>query len=97
MPTLRDGPLGIDPRVDIVFHAVFADPAREAVRIDFLSAVCGLRLREARVTSPFSLADFEDDKRVVIDVLATDDQGRTWQIEMQRRSMPGLPQRMLYS
>jgi len=89
-------PLLIDPRVDIVFQAVFADPSHEAIRVDFLSAVLGLDLREARVLSPFDLARDEADKAVVIDVLARDEQGRTYQIEMQRRSDAGLPQRMLY-
>jgi predicted transposase/invertase (TIGR01784 family) len=88
-------PLLIDPRVGIVFQAVFADPSHEAIRVDFLSAVLGLDLREARVLSPFGLAGDEADKAVVIDVLARDDQGRTYQIEMQRRSDAGLPQRML--
>jgi predicted transposase/invertase (TIGR01784 family) len=95
MPIPIGGPLGIDPRVDIVFHAVFADPAHEAVRIDFLSAVFGLRLLEAQVVSPYSLRDFSEAKGMVVDVRARDDQGRLYLIEMQRRMMPDLPQRML--
>ncbi|MFO0006075.1 MAG: Rpn family recombination-promoting nuclease/putative transposase, partial [bacterium] len=95
MPIPIGGPLGIDPRVDIVFHAVFADPAHEAVRIDFLSAVFGLRLLEAQVVSPYSHRDFSEAKGMVVDVRARDDQGRLYLIEMQRRMMPDLPQRML--
>jgi predicted transposase/invertase (TIGR01784 family) len=90
-------PIGIDPRVDIVFQHLFADPAREALRIDFLSAVLGLQLTEATVESPLNLATFADARTVVVDVRAKDDQGRALHIEMQRRADAGLPQRMLYS
>jgi len=92
-----DGPLGIDPRVDIVFQAVFGAPAQEAARLDFLSAVFGLKLCEARVVNPFDIAKFEDDKLIVVDVLAKDETGRTYQIEMQRRTGRDLPQRMVYN
>ena len=91
-----DLPLHIDPKVDIVFQAIFADPAHEAIRIDFLSAVFGLDLREAIVQNPFNLAQFEDHKTVIVDVLAKDAEGRTYQVEMQRRSHAGLRQRMIY-
>jgi len=97
MHPIPDGPLGIDPRVDIVFHAIFADPANEAARIDLLSAVLDLELTEARVESPFQIGNFQDDHGVVVDVLAKDAAGCTYHIEMQRRSEPGLQQRMLYA
>ncbi|MBL8614374.1 MAG: Rpn family recombination-promoting nuclease/putative transposase [Deltaproteobacteria bacterium] len=97
MLPIPDGPLGIDPRVDIVFHAIFADPANEAARIDLLSSVLDLELTEARVESPFQIGSYEDDHGVVVDVLAKDAQGRTYHIEMQRRAEPGLAQRMLYA
>jgi hypothetical protein len=54
MHPIPDGPLGIDPRVDIVFHAIFADPANEAARIDLLSAVLDLE-RQLR-SQPLSTA-----------------------------------------
>ena len=92
-------PLGIDPCVDIVFHKLFGDPNHEAVLIHFLNAVLGWAVPIARATvqNPFAPDLYQGQRGLVLDIRAEDEQGRTYQIEMQRRNDLALSQRMLWS
>ena len=92
-------PLGIDPRVDLVFAWLFGQPDHEAFRLDFLNAVLaggGPRITRAIVTNPVHPGDFEGHRELRVDVEVTDESGHTYQIEMQRQVRQGLQQRMLY-
>lgn len=92
-------PLGIDPRVDLVFAWLFGDPAHEAFRIDFLNAVLAgdrPRITKATTLNPVHPSSFERERELRVDVEVTDEAGHTYQIEMQRQVRRGLAQRMLY-
>jgi len=92
-------PLGIDPRVELVFAWLFGDPAHEPFRLDFLNAVLAgdaPRILRATVTNPVHPGQQQGDRELRVDVEVTDESGRTYQIEMQRQVRPGLEKRMLY-
>jgi predicted transposase/invertase (TIGR01784 family) len=92
-------PLGIDPCVDIVIHKLFGDPAHEAVLLNFLNAVLAwpVPVVRARVRNPFTPDLYKGQRGLILDIRAEDEQGRIYQIEMQRRNDTALPQRMLWS
>jgi predicted transposase/invertase (TIGR01784 family) len=93
-----DTPVGIDPRVDVVFKKLFGDPEHERVRLRFLNDVLApaVPITRAEVRNPFNLAEFEGDRSIVLDIEATDETGRVFQVEMQRRVDRNLSRRMLY-
>lgn len=51
----NDEPVGIDPRVDVVFHKLFGDPGHPAVLLDFLNTVLmpSSPFEAAEVLNPF--------------------------------------------
>ena len=89
-------PVGIDPTVDVVFHKLFADPANEPVLRSFLTAVLALPIVRVKVRNPFQPHIWKGQHGLIIDVRATDNNGRIYQIEMQRKVDLALPQRILY-
>ncbi len=92
-------PLGIDPRVDLVFAWLFGDPDHEAFLLDFLNAVLagdGPTITRATVKNPIHPGSFEGDREMRVDIEVVDEVGCTYQIEMQRQARRGLEQRMLY-
>lgn len=98
MPLHLSEPVGIDPRVDVVFQKLFGDPQHERVLLQFLNDVLAppVPITRAEVRNPFHPGMFADHKSVIVDVEARDETGRTFQVEMQRLSDRGLEQRMLY-
>jgi predicted transposase/invertase (TIGR01784 family) len=93
-----DEPLGIDPCVDIVFLWLFGAEEHEIIRLDFLNAILApdKRIVRARVVNPVHPGSFEGQAGIRLDIQVTDENGRTFQIEMQRQRHRGLDQHMLY-
>ena len=93
-----DEPVEIDPRVDVVFHKLFGDPAHPQILLAFLNAVLAppVPFVEVEILNPFSPGLYQGDRRVVFDVRARTADGRIVQVEMQRRRHVRLPARMLF-
>jgi predicted transposase/invertase (TIGR01784 family) len=90
--------LGIDPKVDFAFKKLLGSRDHPEITIHFLNAVLGGDpvIATVEILNPFNEKDFEDDKLSILDVKATDDQGRLLDIEMQT-SLPGeLRKRLVY-
>ena len=90
--------LGIDPKVDFAFKKLFGSRDHPDITIHFLNSVLGgdPLIKSVEILNPFNEKDFEDDKLSILDVKATDDQGRLLDIEMQT-SLPGeLANRLIY-
>jgi predicted transposase/invertase (TIGR01784 family) len=67
--------------------------------IHLLNAVLGpygLRVRSVRILNPLSEVQDLDDKKLILDVKAVDEQGRLYNIEMQMVPAPSFPGRFLY-
>ena len=54
-------------------------------------------MKSATIEKPYNDKQFLDDKLSIVDVKATDDQGRTYQLEIQIVRYSHLPSRMLYT
>ncbi len=84
------------PTNDYVFKRLFS--YRPALLIDLINAICGDRLRvtSLNVTNPHILPEEINGKEIVLDILAVDQYGRAFNIEMQVRNHRDWPARMLY-
>ena len=91
-------PLGIDPKVDFAFKLVFGSPDHTPVTVHFLNAVLNLPrpIRQVEILNPIQGKDFSEDKLVVLDVLAVDQDGRRYNVEMQTTLPMDLPKRLTY-
>ena len=91
-------PTGISPRVDCVFRALLADPDHTDRLIAFLNAVLQrpAPLVEVELRNPVQPSEFIEDGHIVVDVLARDASGETFQVEMQSWNQAALKERMLY-
>jgi predicted transposase/invertase (TIGR01784 family) len=90
--------IGIDPTVDFACKRVLGSPEHPAITLHFLNAVLRLLrpIREVRILNPTIEKAFEDDKWSLLDILATDESGRLYDIEVQTTRPLGLRQRLAY-
>ena len=90
--------IGIDPKVDFAFKKLLGSREHPEITIHFLNAVFNGDpvIESVEILNPYNEKDFEDDKLSILDVKATDDDGRLLDIEMQT-SLPGeLRKRLIY-
>jgi len=88
-----------DPKNDYAFKAVFGSPHHTRVLIHLLNAILapyGLRVQSVRILNPLSEMEQLDDKKLILDVKASDELGRLYNIEMQMVPAPSFPGRFLY-
>jgi len=76
---------GIDPKVDYAFKNLFGSPANTFILIDLLNAVLQLDrpITDVVIQNPFGSKATDADKLYVVDVLASDDRGWQFLVEMQ--------------
>jgi predicted transposase/invertase (TIGR01784 family) len=90
----------IDPKIDCVFKALLGAEANERLLVHFLNAMLGTELPapvvQVTILNPYNEREFLDDKLSVVDVKASDEHGRLYQIEIQLLVLPELPARILY-
>lgn len=91
--------LGIKPTVDIVFKAVFGNPERTGITLDFVNAILeqtGRRQAASLViVNPTLPGRFHAEKDIIVDIHARDNEEREFQIEIQVRPYAAMPRRML--
>ena len=91
-------PIGICPTVDFVFKLLFGNPRHSRIAIHFLNAILQHLLTVSKITflNPIQERETEVDKLSILDILATDEHGRTFNIEMQTSVPAGMGQRLAY-
>ncbi len=90
--------IGIRATVDFVFKVLFGDRKNADLLIDLLNAVLQPkdRIVEAVILNPFNLKKFARGKVSVVDVKASDDNGKWYIIEVQTTLPVGLRNRQVY-
>ncbi|MEE4355731.1 MAG: Rpn family recombination-promoting nuclease/putative transposase [Desulfococcaceae bacterium] len=90
---------GIDPKVDCVFKRILGNEENKNLLIHFLNAVLEpeLRIRDVSIMDPYNEREFIGDKGSIVDVKASDEKGRKYQIEIQLSIHATLTSRMLYT
>jgi len=87
----------LSPKVDIIFKKVFGSTNNEDILTAFLKAILGLPEEEylsLTLVSPNISPVSSDGKTVVMDIKAATSSGHAINVEMQRRSIPGMRERM---
>jgi conserved hypothetical protein (putative transposase or invertase) len=87
----------LSPKVDIIFKKVFGSTNNEDILKAFLKAVLGLPEEEylsLTLVNPSISPMSSDGKTVVMDIKAATSSGHAINVEMQRRSVPGMRERM---
>jgi predicted transposase/invertase (TIGR01784 family) len=91
--------LHIDPKVDIVFKSIFADPDHPEITLDLVNSLllaCGRQtVRNITILNPLERRSYSPEKDIILDLLAEDQSGRQIQVEIQRRVMANLGRRAL--
>jgi len=91
----------IDPTVDCVFKAILGKEENKNLLIHFLNAILrrtgARRIVEVVIANPYNEREFLESKLSIVDVKATDREGRQYQIEVQRAIHAGLEARMLFT
>ncbi len=88
----------LTPKLDFIFKKLLAGDT--GILTDLLNAVLGLpknrRIRSVRVKNPVILPEEITQKYIILDILATDGTGRSYEIEMQVCRHGSYPKRALY-
>jgi predicted transposase/invertase (TIGR01784 family) len=91
--------VNVDPKNDYAFKAVFGSSNHTRVLIHLLNAILGphgLRVQSVSILNPLGEIRELDDKKLILDVKASDELGRLYNIEMQMVPAPSFPGRFLY-
>ena len=90
--------IGVSMTVDFAFKLVFGSPAHTRITVHFLNAILDLPspITSVTIQNPFLGKDDEDDRLLVLDILAVDQNGRTFNIEMQTTLPARMSQRLAY-
>ena len=90
----------IDPKVDCVFKALLGSVENKALLIHFINAILNranrARITDVEITNPYNEKEFISDKCAIVDVKATDDTGKLFQIEIQLAIYSELIPRIVY-
>ncbi len=90
--------IGISPTVDFAFKLVFGNPEHTRITIHFLNSILNLSSPITAVTiqNPYLEKGDETDKLSILDILAVDQSGRMFNIEMQTTLPAGMSRRLNY-
>ena len=90
--------IGIDPLVDFAAKRVLGSPEHSTITLHFLNSVLGFTdpIVDVTILNPINLKDFDVDKLSILDIKATDNRGRRYNIEVQTTRPLGLPKRLTY-
>ncbi len=88
----------IDPTIDYACKMLLGDPAHSRLTIHFLNAVLipESPIVDVSYLNPIVPQEFEADKLSILDILAIDELGRRFNIEVQRTKPGWLPERLTY-
>jgi predicted transposase/invertase (TIGR01784 family) len=90
----------LDPKIDVVFRALFGREENVDILRAMLNAVLGLQgvyaIQEISYLQPTHSLDYIDEKESVVDLVVRDGRGREVVVEMQCRNHAAFPERILY-
>jgi len=88
----------IDPKIDYVFKWMFGKETHTTLLLSLVNAVLqpppGQQIISLTILNPFNDKESLDDKLSILDILARDEHGRQYNIEMQMRTL--LPRLVYY-
>ena len=88
----------LNPRVDFAFKKLFGSEENKEILISFINAVVSKenQVTDVSLLNPYNNKEHSRDKLSILDIKATDEQGRQYNIEMQLTDQVYYNQRALY-
>ena len=88
----------LNPRVDFAFKKLFGNEENKDLLIDFINAIVSKedQIVDLMLLNPYNHKDYPADKLSILDIKATDEHGRQYNIEMQLTDQVYYNQRVLY-
>ena len=88
----------INPKVDIVFKKIFGSEENKDILLSFINSVLPQdeQIVELTLQNPYNLSDYAQGKLSILDIKATDEEGKLYDIEMQVGEQGYYGQRALY-
>jgi predicted transposase/invertase (TIGR01784 family) len=88
----------MNPKVDIVFKKIFGSEENKDILKSFINSVLSKdeQISELVLKNPYSISDYKNGKMTILDIKATDEKGRLYDIEMQISEQGYFGQRALY-
>ncbi len=88
----------INPRVDFAFKKLFGAEENKDILINFINAIVSKddRVADIVLLNPYNNKEHSSDKLSILDIKATDEKGRRYNIEMQITDQVYYNQRALY-
>ena len=88
----------LNPRVDFAFKKLFGSKENKELLISFINAVVSKenQVRDVVLLNPYNNKEHSRDRLSILDIKATDEQGRQYNIEMQLTDQVYYNQRALY-
>ena len=91
----------INPMIDCVFKAILGSEKHKNLLIHFLNALLVpydyKPIRDVVILNPYNQKEFETDKLTIVDIKASDEDEKKYQIEIHLSIEPGLKQHMLFN
>ena len=88
----------IDPKIDIAFKKLFGSEENKDLLISLINSVLPEteQIKSIILENPYNLASYISDKMSILDIKATDENGKVYDIEMQMGQQGYFGQRALY-
>ena len=88
----------IDPKIDIAFKKLFGSEENKDLLISLINSVLpdNEQIKSIILENPYNLASYLSDKMSILDIKATDENGKIYDIEMQIGQQGYFGQRALY-
>ena len=89
-----------DPRNDLAFKKIFGNENKKEILISFLNAVLdfdgGRIITEVALANPYQIPKIPELKETILDIKATNADGDTFIVEMQKKHLGEFAKRSLY-
>ena len=88
----------MNPKIDIVFKKIFGSEENKDILKSFINSVLSPNEQVVDLTlkNPYNISDYKNGKMTILDIKATDEKGRLYDIEMQISEQGYFGQRALY-
>ncbi len=89
-----------DPKNDLAFKKIFGDEKHKNILISFLNSVLdfkdGFAIVDVILANPYQIPKIPELKETILDIKATNKNGNTFIVEMQRKDLGNFAKRSLY-
>jgi len=90
----------VDPKNDLAFKKIFGNENHKNILISFLNAVLDFKdefiIKDVSLANPYQVPKIPELKETILDIKATNNNGETFIVEMQKKDLGNFTKRSLY-